>query len=118
MSQLLTDDSEIVFEQSGETAEAMEQAGLIPSRRKEETELEDTQPHDGTRRKAMEFDRPVEEELEAAWSGVNDNVICIVMKFRIYARNNRFRMKRKQGPPHVGNHGEWKANNLRDLMIG
>ena len=74
MSQLLTDDSEVVFEQSEETAEAMEQEGLISSRRKEETELEDTQPHDGTRRKAMEFDRPVEEELEAAWSGVKDNV--------------------------------------------
>ena len=74
MSQLLTDDSEVVFEQPGETAEAREQEGLISSRRKEETELEDTQPHDGTRRKAMEFDRPVEEELEAAWSGVKDNV--------------------------------------------
>ena len=54
MSQLLTDDSvEVVFEQSGETAEAMEQESLISNRRKEETELEDTQPHDGTRRKAM-----------------------------------------------------------------
>ena len=74
MSQLLTDDSEVVFEQSGETAEAMEQESLISNRRKEETELEDTQPHDGTRRKAMEFDRPVEEELETAWSGVKDDV--------------------------------------------
>ena len=74
MSQLLTDNSEVVFEQSEETAEAMEQEGLISSRRKEETELEDTQPHDGTRQKAMEFDRPVEEELEAAWRGVKDNV--------------------------------------------
>ena len=70
MSQLLTDDSGVVFEQPGEAAEAREQEG----RHKEETELEDTQPHDGTRRKAMEFDRPVEEELEAAWSGVKDNV--------------------------------------------
>ena len=74
MSQLLTDDSEVVFEQSGETAEAMEQEGLIPSRHKEETGLEDTQPHDGTRRKAMEFDRPVDEELGAALGGVRDNV--------------------------------------------
>ena len=48
MSQTLTDDSEVVFEQPGKTAEAMEQEGLIPSRHKEETGLEDTQPHDGT----------------------------------------------------------------------
>ena len=70
MSQLLTDDSEVVFEQRGEAAEAREQE----DRHREQTELEDTQPHDGTRRKAMEFDRTVEEELEAAWSGVKDKV--------------------------------------------
>ena len=74
MARLLTDDSEVVFEQSGETKEAMKQEGLLSSRRKEKTELEDTQPHDGTRRKAMEFGRPGEEELEAAGSGVKDNV--------------------------------------------
>ena len=72
MSQTLTDDSEVVFEQPGKTAEAMEQEGLIPSRHKEETGLEDTQPHDGTRRKAMDFDRPVDEELGAALGGVED----------------------------------------------
>ena len=42
MSQTLTDDSEVVFKQPGKTAEAMEQEGLIPSRHKEETGLEDT----------------------------------------------------------------------------
>ena len=40
MSQLLTEDSEVVFEQSGETEEAMKQEGLLSSRRKEKTELE------------------------------------------------------------------------------
>ena len=45
MSKLLTDDSEVVFEQSEETAEGMEQEGLILSRRKEERELEDTHTH-------------------------------------------------------------------------
>ena len=72
MSQTLTDDSEVVFEQPGKTAEAMEQEGLLPNRHKEEMGLEDTQPHDGTRRKAMEFDRPVDEELGAALGGVED----------------------------------------------
>ena len=57
MSRLLTEDSEVVFEQSGET------------------ELKDTQPHEGTRRKSMEFDQPGEEELEAAGGGGKDNVI-------------------------------------------
>ena len=57
MAQLLTEDSEVVLEQSGET------------------ELKDTQPHDGTRRRSMEFDRPGEEELEAAGGGGKDNVV-------------------------------------------
>ena len=74
MSQLLTEDSEVVFEQPGETVEAMEQEGLLSSRHKEKTELEDTQPHDGTRQKSIEFDRPGEEELEATGSGMKDNV--------------------------------------------
>ena len=72
MSQTLTDDSEVVFEQPGKTTEAMEQEDLVPSRHRQETGLEDTQPHDGTRRKAMEFDRPVNEELGAAFGGVED----------------------------------------------
>ena len=74
MSQLLTDDSEVVFEQLRETAEAMEQEGLLSSRRKEKTELRDTQSHDGTRQKSMEFDRPGEEEMEATGGGIKDNV--------------------------------------------
>ena len=49
MSQTLADDSEVVFEQPGKSAGAMEQEGLVPSRRKEETWLEDTEPHRGAR---------------------------------------------------------------------
>ena len=118
MSQLLTDDSEVVFEQSEETAEAMEQEGLISSRRKEKTELEDTQPHDGTRRKAMEFDRPVEEELEAAWSGVKDNVNLHSDEMSDLRPEQQIQNEEETRTPHVGNHREWKANNLGDLVIG
>ena len=118
MSQLLTDDSEIVFEQSGETAEAREQEGLISSRRKEKTELEDTQPHDGTRRKAMEFDRPVEEELEAAGSGVKDNVNLHSDEMSDLRPEQQIQNEEETRTPHVGNHREWKANNLVDLVIG
>ena len=57
MSRSLTEDSEVVLEQS------------------EKPKLEDTQPHDGTRRRSMEFDQPGEEELEAAGGGEEDNVI-------------------------------------------
>ena len=71
MSQLLTDDSEFIFEQLGETAEAMGQEGLLSDRHKEQ---KDTQSHDGTRQISMEFDRPGEEELEAAEGGIKDNV--------------------------------------------
>ena len=72
MSQTGADDSEVVFEQPGKSAEVMEQEGLIPSRHKEETWFEDTQPHHGAQRRAMEFDRPVDEELGAALGGVED----------------------------------------------
>ena len=72
MSRTVADNSEVVFEQPGKSAETMEQEGLIPSRHKEETWLEDTQPHHGARRRAMEFDRPVDEELGAALGGVED----------------------------------------------
>ena len=75
MSRLLTEDSEFVFEQSGEKEEVVKQEGLLSSRHKEKMELKDTQPHDGTRRKSMEFDQPGEEELEATGGGGKDNVI-------------------------------------------
>ena len=41
MSRLLTEDSEVVFEQSGETEEVVKQEGLLSSRHKEKTELKD-----------------------------------------------------------------------------
>ena len=72
MSQTLADDSEVVFEQPGKSPGAMEQEGLAPSRSKEETWLVGTEPHRGARRRAMEFDRPVDEELGAALGGVED----------------------------------------------
>ena len=72
MSQTLADDSEVVFDQPGKSAGAMEPEGLVPSRRKEETWLEDTEPHQGARRRTMEFDRSVDGELGAASGGVED----------------------------------------------
>ena len=118
MSRLLTDDSEVVLEQSGETEEAMKQEGLLSSRRKEKTEFEDTQPHDGTRRKAMEFDRPGEEELESAGSGMKDNVNFHSDEMLDLRPEQQIQNEEETRTPHVGNHREWKANNLVDLVIG
>ena len=72
MSQTLADDSEVVFDQPGKSAGVMEPEGLVSSRRKEETWLEDTEPHQGARRRTMEFDRLVDGELGAASGGVED----------------------------------------------
>ena len=72
MSQTLADDSEVVFDQPGKSAGAMKAEGLVPSRRKEETWLKDTEPHQGARRRTMEFDRSVDGELGAASGGVED----------------------------------------------
>ena len=74
MSRPLMEDSEGVLEQS------------------EKPKLEDTQPHDETRRRSMEFDQPGEKELEAV-GGIMP--FPILRSCRIYARNSRFGMKRK-----------------------
>ena len=73
MSTTITDDSEVVFEQPGKIAGVVEQEGLTPSQSNEETWLADTEPHRKDRRRAMEFDRPINEELGAALGGMDDN---------------------------------------------
>ena len=59
MSKTITDDSEVVFEQPGKSAGVVEQEGPTPSQSNEETWLADTEPHRKDRRRAMEFDRPI-----------------------------------------------------------
>ena len=118
MSHTLTDDSEVVFEQPGKAAEAMEQEGLVPSRNKEETGLEDTQPHDGTRRKAMEFDRTVDEELGAALGGVEDMDKMHNDEALELRPEQQIQNEEETRTPHVGNHGEGRVINLRDLVMG
>ena len=73
MSKTITDDSEVVFEQPGKSAGVVEQEGPTPSQGNGETWLADTEPHRKDRRRAMEFDRPINEELGAALGGRNDN---------------------------------------------
>ena len=73
MSKTITDDSEVVFEQPGKSAGVVEQEGPTPSQGNEETWLADTEPHRKDRRRAMEFDRPINEELGAALGGRDDN---------------------------------------------
>ena len=73
MSKTVTDDSEVVFEQPGKSAGVVEQEGPTLSQSNEETWLADTEPHRKDRRRAMEFDRPINEELGAALGGMDDN---------------------------------------------
>ena len=73
MSKTIADDSEVVFEQPGKGTEVVEQEGSTPSQGKKETGLADTELHRKDRRRAMEFDRPIDEELGAALGGVEDN---------------------------------------------
>ena len=56
MSQTLADDSEVVFDQPGESAGAMEPDGPLQNRHRRETWLEATEPYRGARPRTMEFD--------------------------------------------------------------
>ena len=73
MSKTIADDSEVVFEQPGESAGVVEQEGPTLSQSNKETQLADTEPHRKDRRRAMEFDKPINEELGAALGGMDDN---------------------------------------------
>ena len=73
MSKTIADDSEVVFEQPGKSTDVVEQEGSTPSQGKKEMGLADTELHRKDRRRAMEFDRPIDEELGAALGGVEDN---------------------------------------------
>ena len=73
MSKTSTDDSEVVFEQLRKDTGVGEQEGPTPSPGNEETWLADTELHRKDRRRAMEFDRPINEELGAALGGEEDN---------------------------------------------
>ena len=72
MSQTLSYDSEVVFDQPEESAGAMEPKGPIPNRRKKEAWLEAMEPYRGARPRTMEFDRPVDGGLGATLGGVED----------------------------------------------
>ena len=74
MSQTLGDESEVVFDQPEERAGAMEPDGSVPNRRKEEEWLEATEPYLGARPRTTEFDRPVDEGLDATSGGLEDDV--------------------------------------------
>ena len=54
-------------------AGVVEQEGLTPSQGNEESWLADTELHQKDRRRAMEFDRPLDGELGAALGGAEDN---------------------------------------------
>ena len=114
MSKTITDDSEVVFEQPGKSAGVVEQEGLTPSQSNEETWLADTEPHRKDRRRAMEFDRPINEELGAALGGVNDN--DSVRDDGAPGLHPEFGTRRKCGLRHDDNHVGSRVSNPGDLV--
>ena len=74
MSQTLADDSEVVFDQPGESAGVMEPEGSLQNRHRKETWLDATEPYRGARPRTMEFDRPVDGELSATSGEVEDEM--------------------------------------------
>ena len=72
MSRTLADDSEVVFDQPGQSAGAMEPEGSSQNRHRKETWLEATEPYRGAHPRTMEFDRPVDGELGATSGEVED----------------------------------------------
>ena len=74
MSNMSGDESEVVFDQPGEKAGAMEPDGSVPNRRKEEGWWEATEPYHGARLRTMEFDRPVDDGLGATSGGLKEDV--------------------------------------------
>ena len=105
------EDSEVIFEQRRDTAETMEQEGLLPSGHNEKMELRTTQFQDGTRLRSREFDIRGEEELEAAGGGSRNNINDHDDE-KIYGRRRDLKL------PHVGFHRGRKAISRVDLWIG
>ena len=73
MSQTLADDSEVMFDRSEDSAEAMESEGSSQNRHRKETWLEATEPYRGARPRMRDFDRPVDGELGATSGEVEDD---------------------------------------------
>ena len=72
MSKMSGDESEVVFDQPGKKAGAMEPDGSVPNRRKEEGRWEATEPYHGARPRKTEFDRPVDIGLGATIGGLEE----------------------------------------------
>ena len=65
---------EVIFDQPEEKAGTMEPDGSVPNRRHEEEWLGDTEPYNGARPRATQFDQPVDEGLGATSGGLEEHV--------------------------------------------
>ena len=113
------EDSEVVFEELRDTAEIMEQEGLLPDGHNVKMELGDTQFQDGTCPKSRGFDIRGEEGLEAAGGGIRHNVIVHSEGLSDLCPEDKIRKEEEfETPPRGGIHGEGKAFRRMDLGIG
>ena len=69
------EDSAAIFEEFRDTAEMMEEEGLLPDEQKEKMELSDAQFQGGTGAKPRGLDIRDEEGLEAAGEGLGHKVM-------------------------------------------
>ena len=112
------EDSEVVFEQLCDTADTMEQEGLLPDGHNEKMELGDTQLQDGTYQKSRGLDICNAEGLEATGGGIRHNVIVHSEELSDLCPEDKIRNEEEFDTPHVGIHGGGKAFRWMDLGIG
>ena len=79
MSKTSDEVDEVIFDQPEEKVGTMEPDGSVPNRRQEEEWLGDTEPYQGARPRATQFDRPVDEGLGATSGGLEENVRDILV---------------------------------------
>ena len=115
------EDSEVVFEELRDTAEIMEQEGLLPDGPNEKMELRDTQFQNGTCPKPRGFDIRVKEGLEAAGEGIRHNVIVHSEELSDLCPEDKIRKEEEfETPPRGGDPRRWtgfQTDGPRDRII-
>ena len=116
---LIREDSEVVFEELGDTADIMERGGVLPDEPNEERELRDTLFQDGICPKLKGFDIHVQEGLETAAEGIRHNVIVHSEELSELCPSDKIRKEEEfETPPRGGIHGDGQAFRRMDLGIG
>ena len=102
------EDSAAIFEEFRDTAEMMEEEGLLPDEQKEKMELSDAQFQGGTGAKPRGLDIRGEEGLEAAGEGLGHKVMIHREKLSDLDPMDKIRMEEEfETPPRGGDPRRW-----------